>query len=966
MPPKRNEAAFNQALSQLLTKNLRLDVIPEATQVFENRRIRPDIVVDSIYKSPIVIEVEYSPARSVEDEAISRIGNTLKDTGDIIEHAIALRAPESLARVPNTSLEEEIIKSHFDVALFTRISSEHIERWPEPSKSWISCDIDGLVQIIELSSISERMVGRYISTMESGVDKSANILARYESEYPDIVKSIAESLHQESGQQTCRMAMAIVLNALLFHYVIAGRNSIKPLEHLTNKGGTLSKDKIIKEWQRILDEINYYPIFSIARDILKPMPQKLAYKILHPLSEAADHLIQLGITTSHDLAGRMFQRLITDRKFLATYYTLPESAYLLADLAVERLNQDWKNLDTYPELRVADFACGTGTLLSAAYQGILAKARQSDLDDAVVHRNMIEEAMIGIDIMPAATHLAISQLACAHPTEAFGNTRIYTMPYGTTEDKGISTGSLELIQDDKQFVLFTTGAGQLSGESEVNTDRNVMEIPAESLDICIMNPPFTRPTNHEADHYNVPIPSFAAFRTTHDEQEKMSQQLKRIRDRLNDPAGNGNAGLASYFIDLAHQKTKSKGTVALVLPLTFVQGGSWESARLLLDQHYNNKAIISISSHESTGRAFSADTGMAEVLIIANKLSTPSADGKSTSTLFVNILRRPKTLTEGYVVAKAIRDIPQNMNSGKLKSGTLNLGNWYRGSMLDDAGGIQVRAREVTDTCRGLISSKLKLPRLRDIFNFPMVSLAEIGNRGPVHRDIAGEPPRGLFDVYDIGEGDIPTYPMLWNHSAERERYLVVGPDKQGEIRQGASEDAIQMWKDHSTQLHFTLDFRINSQSLTACLTDSPTIGGRAWPGYSVQDKYIKPILLWSNTTLGIMNFWYKGTRQQQGRSCLTITSLPSLVILDPRKLTKEQLILTEDIFNEVKELSFRPANEAYRDDTRKLLDKLILCDLMELPEDILEPLELIRNQWCGEPTVHGGKLTNIHDNMKT
>ena len=36
---------------------------------------------------------------------------------------------------------------------------------------------------------------------------------------------------------------------------------------------------------------------------------------------------------AHDLTGRIFQRLIADRKYLATFYTLPASAALLARLA---------------------------------------------------------------------------------------------------------------------------------------------------------------------------------------------------------------------------------------------------------------------------------------------------------------------------------------------------------------------------------------------------------------------------------------------------------------------------------------------------------------------------------------------------------------------------------------------------------------------------------------------------------
>ena len=39
-------------------------------------------------------------------------------------------------------------------------------------------------------------------------------------------------------------------------------------------------------------------------------------------------------------------------------------------------------------------------------------------------------------------------------------------------------------------------------------------------------------------------------------------------------------------------------------------------------------------------------------------------------------------------------------------------------------------------------------------------------------------------------------------------------------------------------------------------------------------------------------------------------------------------------------------------------LDRAVLVDLLELPESVLEPLAVLRTQWCCEPTVHGGKAT--------
>ena len=86
------------------------------------------------------------------------------------------------------------------------------------------------------------------------------------------------------------------------------------------------------------------------------------------------------------------------------------------------------------------------------------------------------------------------------------------------------------------------------------------------MDLVIMNPPFTRPTNHEAT--DVPVPSFAGLGNDAEEQIAMSRLLKGIRKRVNNPAGHGNAGLASNFLDLADAKVRPGGVLAMVMPLS--------------------------------------------------------------------------------------------------------------------------------------------------------------------------------------------------------------------------------------------------------------------------------------------------------------------------------------------------------------------------------------------------------------
>ncbi len=142
-------------------------------------------------------------------------------------------------------------------------------------------------------------------------------------------------------------------------------------------------------------------------------------------------------------------------------------------------------------------------------------------------------------------------------------------------------------------------------------------------------------------------------------------------------------------------------------------------------------------------------------------------------------------------------------------------------------------------------------------------------------------------------------------------------------------------------------------------MTPESTIGGRAWPNFLCTDsRWETPLVLWANSTLGLIAFWWFGTRQQQGRAMLTISKLPALAALDTRQLSPAQLDRADAMFEEFKDLELLPANEAWRDETRWALDRAMLIELLGLPEDIMEPLALLRRQWCAEPSVHGGKGT--------
>ena len=958
--PRTGEAAFNSLFAEVLRgkhplwrEGLRVEqsgVFPDAP------RLRPDLLVQAPGAQPVAVETEFDPAPSVEGDAKARLGRMPAGSADPIEQAIAVRIPESLRR-GQADLAGRISAVDFGYCVLAGDPAAP-ERWPETG--WLAGGVDDIARSIEHAMLSERRIREGMSILEQGVRTAAQAVQDAVAlGFADIEGDFGRILNQRPGEQTIRMAMTIIANALAFHAAVAGRHGIPTIADLRNASRPPFRFGLLDSWSRILSEINYWPIFKVASDLLVRLRADTAWRVLSALADTAESLARMGVATRHDLSGRMFQNLIVDRKFLATFYTLPASSALLAELAVARLDVDWTDLDAYPDLRVADLSCGTGTLLTAAYHAVLERCRRAGGDDGDIHGAMMERAIVAADIMPAAAHLCASQLSSVHPDKVFSNTRVYTMPYGTgrgvERERGTAIGSLDLAGASRMRSLFATGQRRASGaggDAEVSD----VELPHGSVDLVIMNPPFTRPTNHEAA--DVPVPSFAGFGTTAEEQRAMSGRLKGIRRELAHPVGNGNAGLASNFVDLAHAKVKPGGVLALVLPMAAVQGGSWRRARELLTDQYEDVAVVSIAASGSRDRAFSADTGMAEALVVATRRA--GRTGSAGPALFVNLLRRPAALPEATEVARIAGRLAAHPETGRLDAGGQRLGSYIR-APLSEGGCAGLRESALARTMAALRNGELRMPRYVGRHALPVAPLGLIGERGLLDRDIGNRndeaPPfRGPFKI--VPAGAAPGYPILWGHDADRERRMLVRPDSEGEVRPDCENRAAAAWRT-ATRLHFNRDFRINSQSLAACLTPDRAIGGRAWPNFRLQDsRWDEAVALWANCTLGLMAFWWAGARQQQGRAVTTVSELPKLMVLDPRGRSEDWVARAGGIFERFRDAELRPANEAYRDDARQALDSAVLVELAGLPEEAMEAFENLRLQWCCEPSVHGGKST--------
>ena len=206
-----------------------------------------------------------------------------------------------------------------------------------PESGWLRGTPADLADIARLVSVPQSAVDAATDALQSGIDRAAAILKDLNEQYPAITQAVAALLGMSDVPQTHRMACAIIANAMVFHDRVADiHGDIKPLRLVCSPNVANPQREIIAEWTRIL-AINYWPIFAVSRDIIEQIPTAEASRMLRLLEYTAGDVAASGANVEHDLTGRIFQRLIADRKYLATFYTLPASAALLARLAVDKL-----------------------------------------------------------------------------------------------------------------------------------------------------------------------------------------------------------------------------------------------------------------------------------------------------------------------------------------------------------------------------------------------------------------------------------------------------------------------------------------------------------------------------------------------------------------------------------------------------------------------------------------------------
>ena len=972
MNPRISEQLVNGSFADLLqSMNPRWRVYAEQPCFVGNQRC-PDIVVTSCGRQPVVIENEWRPARQVEAEARSRLGEVLDSTA--IEHAGAVRSSIAL-RTPRLGLDQcntpaEVAsalrkpETHLEYALLAGRSADECSRFP--ASGFISGTVADLAVFVDHAGVSADALRDATDVLERGVAELVGRLRGAASRSEDWKARIAAALRQDYDEskldQMLGIAATVLVNAMVFQEGLAGNRGVRSLAQMQG-ARDLSQAGVLAEWDRIL-QINYWSIFRLARELLAGVtPPKDANDALRAAAVTAAALVELGVARSHDLAGIVFQRFIGDRKYLASFYTRPESAALLAHLAVPE--GEWGSAERMTTFRAADYACGTGTLIHAAYHRLNQLHELAGGDPARLHKTMIEEALTACDIVPSAAHLTAAMLSSVHPNVLYDKARVLIAEYGERLDRSTAVGSLDLLSDSAALPsLFPMSAPEAVAAKSGRTGEFAVETRPESQDLVIMNPPFTRAMSDWEAGAEGSWKQYRGLGTSKQVQKKMDDRMKELGRRTF--CYHGSAGIASAFVAVADKMCRAGGTVAFVLPLTAISGMSWLRVRALFTVDYQDVTVISLAGPRPIDQSWSADTKMAEALIVARKRAPGGRRGGRGA--FVTLRRRPANAMEATEVARAIRRVlsgPQRLRrveDGPVGGTVLAVGGEVVGGAVGAPLGpnpwwcCPVLDAMVVQTGWQLAQGSLWLPTAapEQAPSVPVRPVGEFAIVGWADNNIANNR-SAPFDRYPIsGE---PAYPMLWRNRSAVQRKMVVEADVHGLVREGRDAKAHDIWAARSW-VHHTRDFSFTSQSLGAAFTVGRTIGGRGWPNVQLPSQaHEKAYCLWGNTTLGLVQYWCHASKQQIGRGLMPVTAIDRMPFLDVTSLAPKQLDVAEAVFAEMKHRELRPAYLAERDAVRKELDARVLRDVLGLDWEALEgPLEVLRRKWCAEPSVRAGK----------
>ncbi|PDT15755.1 hypothetical protein CO670_16225 [Rhizobium sp. J15] len=750
----------------------------------------------------------------------------------------------------------------------------------------------------------------------------------------------------ERRETAAKVSALVLANAFIFQEQLSLTDerveTLRTLNKETDLVGATSK-----HWRWIWENINYVPIFQLGERILDQLPASATTtENIKSLLGEAHQICAEQAALRHDLMGRIYHWLLHHAKYLGTYYTSVSSATLLLKVA---LDLDWSidfgGARELAEFKVADLACGTGTLLMASAQALtdayIKTRAETDRsieakDLAVLHSTLMQNVIHGYDILPSAVHLTASTLALLAPEVAFRQMNLFVMPIGV--DHGTARlGSLDFLDGDQlqtQFALDNTHLDAVQTGASKSAYANA-KVP--KLDLCVMNPPFV------SSRYGNRL-----FGSIPEDRPQLQKELSRQAKKLGISA---TAGLGALFVPLADKHLKPGGRMAFVLPVALASGESWGAVRKYLADRYHLEMVI--TSHDPSRTNFSENTDLSELLFVARKLKSGEKAGK---TRYVTLKRNPTTIHEALDTASrisvALKEVDKTRNTATIKGSGRILGevtslpapegaeNWTS-AIFSQSYLAQIHWHLVKDNA-------LVFPGTAKKHVLPLCRLGEIGVLGYDVRDITD-----AFEV-DRTVSQWTPYAGFWDHDAEKVLQIAQKPNAFLTARTKPLEgrnlkSATAVW-DKAGNILLVSRLRTNTHKVIATGFDQDVLGNTWWAfkdiGLAADQR--KALLLWLNSSFGLLLYFGRRAITQGAWMQMKKPAWEGMPVLDVRGINAATTAKLASTYDLLSSSILHPLAQLDADPTRLKIDQAI-CDALALPS-----LTPVRELLVREPGLTG------------
>jgi len=911
------EEVYNTYLALILRE--------EYLNAVEERRTprggRPDVMVD-LDGSRVLIEAKYK-SQGAEKALYQQTQERMEQDASIAVAAeVIYPAALRTAAAPDRALRRSNLCYRF------RWQNGEVDEWQKGKPSALA---DALYALRNKMDTPKRLQ-EAVQIMTDAVGEAALELGLRKAD-GERIAGVVNVRDVESGR---KIAALMVLNALVFQSHLAESN--KKVNPLDINGG---RGEVAKHWQWICDEIDYVPIFRTAADVLRVFPEgRLGESILALLVKAAGKIRDIR---GHDLAGRVFHQLVDFAKPRAAYYTSLPAGTLLSSLAFNRklggtlAGVDWSNLEAVGKLRVADLACGTGTLLLAAAREVerlhrnFCGGKNKKHQPQELHRVMMESVLHGYDVELIAVHLAAAHLGLLSPQVAFDRMNLYALPCGSKENGAIALGSADFLLSNEvkiqhDLVTNPVETRKVTGKGDVRTTAH---LPA--LDLAIINPPFSRSMASNQMFGDMPP----------DTRQRMQKALGKDLSKHNVNASTS-AGLGAVILAAAARRLKHGGRLAAVLPAALCTGDAWRKTRKLLAEILRLDVVV--LSHDAARTNFSESTSLSECLVVATrrKKEDEAANHNSSDTAFVHLLRNPM----GELgAAHAARLVQSAINNGALPAMETELGiSVYR--KQTDAAAWQ-RTRFASPRLAANAESIMQCKN-----TFPLSKFADIGP------DV-----RRVYDGFE--ETKFRTeYAAFWGHKTEERRTMTAAPNlylspiheqrKQTgtmAMRGRGKDYPDHLWGWGSGRLCVASRIWLETVRTFAVLLDKPVLANVWWtlrPKKTSKDT-LRALAVWLNSSYGIAAFLWLQTPTRGAWTGIKNGPLQQFPV--PNLNRKTTIARLAAAFTAQQNNDLAPLPHIETDATRAALDEACAAAVSGLPA-----AETLRRRIAAEPFVRGNR----------